>query len=83
MRRSDETHAVVRSLFVDGNVRKGGIGSALMHEALLPDTHYELKVAMPNTRAQRFYENFGFTATGQLAGDFFGIPLLKMERSID
>ncbi len=66
----------IKKLYVDLGHQRGGLGSALLEEAvreLSPAAEIKLLVNKNNTPAQGYYEHKGFTRTGETPvkmGDF-------------
>jgi ribosomal protein S18 acetylase RimI-like enzyme len=59
-------------IYVDPARKRGGIGTALLHELharLDPGSSYVLMVAEENTAARAFYERHGFAFTAKVIGN--------------
>lgn len=82
--RGEEGH--LRGMAVLPEWQETGIASALLQAAegellKIGCKHVTLDTTAPLTRAVRFYEKHGFSASGRVT-DFFGMPLYEYRKSL-
>ena len=74
----------IDNVFVDPAAQGSGVGSKLLDDFLaLGVSICELSVIAGNNAAIGLYQKYGFKITDEEAGFFYGVPLVKMRRTID